>query len=142
MKRVLARKDEEVPTQQRQAADAAHLTGLDDGVAAIEGADVRLDGLGARSRLVHLPFQRVDVPRIPFQRVADLLLEVVDNDKVREEGDQVLDAEEAVSGVAALEEIKGCFDAGVLGDDLLGDGQPELFAEGRVRSGAGGNERG
>lgn len=136
---MLAREDEELPAQQRQPTDVAFLAGLDDGVAAVEGADVGPDGGGRRGRVVHFFLERVDVARVGFQGVADLFLEVVDDDEVREEGDQVFDAEAGVD-VAAFEEVERRFDAGVLADDLFGDGEPEFFAQGRVRLRAGGDE--
>lgn len=143
MKRMLARKDKELPAQQRQPTDAAFLAGLDDRVPTVEGRDVRPNRRRRRGRVVHLLLQRVDVARVGLERVTDLLFEVVDDDEVREEGDQVLDAEAGAGvGFGALEEVEGRLDAGGLGDDFFGDGEPEFFAEGAGRVWAGGDVRG
>lgn len=47
-------------------------------------------------RFVHLRFQVLDLPVVLFQRRADRLFEVVDQRKVREERQDVLDLEQTV----------------------------------------------
>ena len=137
---MLAGKDEELPGQQGQAAEEAALGGLDDGVAAVEGADVGLDRRGRGGGVVHFRPERVDVAGIVLEGGADFVLEVVDDDEVREKGYQVLDPEQ----VAALEEVDGRFDAAasLVGDHFLGDGEPEFFAEGGLGVRAVGDEGG
>ncbi|KFY19820.1 hypothetical protein V491_04194 [Pseudogymnoascus sp. VKM F-3775] len=73
---------------------------------------------------VHLLAQRIDVARIALQGVADLILKVIDDDEVREEGDEVLNLEKG----AAREEGEGCGDSVALADDGFGDEEPELLA--------------
>jgi len=75
--------------------------------------------------IVHLFFERIDASAIIFKCRADFLFEVIDDDKVGEEGDEVLDTEK----VDAAKEFDRGFDAGGLRDDFLRDGEPEFFAE-------------
>lgn len=140
MKSVLARKDKKLPTQQRQPTDMAPLARLNDSVAPIEGCDIRLNRGRARSRVIHLLPKGINMSRVVLQSVADLLLEVVDDDKVRKERDQILDANEAFVDVAAVEEVERRLDAAVAADDFPGDGEPEFLAQGGLRIGPGGDE--
>ena len=130
-----ARKDEKLPAQERQLAHPAAFARLDDRVPAIQRLDVPPHGLGRRGRGVHFCVEGGDRPGVGLQRGADLVLEVIDDDEVREKRDQVFNAEQ----FAALEEIDGGLDGAdaLLGDDLAGDGEPELLAQRLVGAGRG-----
>lgn len=87
------REDEELAAQQRESAQSAALPRFDDGVAAVEVLDVGFDALGCGGRGVHFGFEGGDGAGVGFEGGADFVFEVVDDDEVREEGDEVFDAE-------------------------------------------------
>lgn len=68
---------------------------------------------GRRRRIIHLSLQRVDLTRVLLQSRADFLFEVVDDDEVREEGNQIFDAQK----FAPLEELHCCFDTALIALD-------------------------
>ena len=60
-----------------------------------------------------------------FKRCTDLFLEVVNDNKIREEWDKIFDTQE----LAALQEVHGAFDPLALANDLLSNLEPEFLAE-------------
>lgn len=93
MERVLAREDVELAREELLAAAATALGGVDDDETIAEVGNVSLDRLGAARRVVHVALEALNVRRVALERGADLVLEVVDDDKVGEERQDVLDFE-------------------------------------------------
>lgn len=94
MERVLAWEDVELPREKGQITAAALLACVDDDEAIAQVGNVALDRFCAPSRLVHVVLEPFDVRRVALERRADLVLEVVDDHEVGEEGKDVLDFEQ------------------------------------------------
>ena len=94
MEGVVAREDVELAGHEREGAVRAPLRGVHGHEALLQRGDVLLDRLCVLRRLVHVRLELVDVRRVPLERGADLLLEVVDDDEVGEERQDVLDLEQ------------------------------------------------
>ena len=126
MERMLTGKHEELPTKHRQRAEPALLPRFDNGIPRIQTRDLRPDLPRRVGRVIHLLAEGVNVARVLLERGADFVLEVVDDYEVREEGDEVFDAEE----FAAAEKFDGIFDPGSwLADLFLRNEEPQSFAE-------------
>lgn len=78
--------------------------------------DVFLDGFCASSRFVHFGFERLDVIAVPLKSIADLFLEVIDDDKVGEERQNIFDLDE----VGILEKLHSSITIVQLHFDRLG----------------------
>lgn len=65
--------------------------------------DVALDRFCTPSRLVHLALEAFNVRRVILESVANLVFEVIDNDKVGEKWQDVFDFEQ----VGTFEELHG-----------------------------------
>src|SRR5689334_6138647 len=104
---MLTGEHKELPAQQRQPARMALLTRLHNGVPVVEPGNVDADVGRRLAGVVHLLAQRVDAAPVVLERAANLLLEVVDDDEIREEGNQVLDAQQ----LAPLEKLNRRLDA-------------------------------
>ena len=120
MKGVLARENEKLSTQDWQAADPALFTWLHNRVPHVKRLDLCLDLIRRVRRNVHFLLQRVNVSGVFLQSVANFFFEVIDNNKVREERDQVLNFKQ----VALPEESNGSFDARILSNLLFRYEQP------------------
>lgn len=94
MERVLAREDVELPREEGQTTAATFLARIDDDEAVAQVGNIALDGLCAPSRLVHIVLEPLDVRRVALESRADLVLEVVDDHEIGEEGKDVLDLEQ------------------------------------------------
>lgn len=108
MERVLAREDVELPREEGQSTAAALLACINDDEAISQVGDVALDGLCAPSRFVHVVLEPLDVRRVVLESRADLVLEVVDDHKIGEKGEDVLYLEQ----VGRLEEAHSPADEG------------------------------
>lgn len=94
MERVPTWEHIELPRQQCELAVRTSLACIDRYEAVLQRRDVCLDGGRIRGRLVHFSAKAVNVRRVPLERITYLILEVVDNDKVGEEGEDVFDLQE------------------------------------------------
>lgn len=143
---VLARERVKLSGQELLSARAALLARLDDHEAVVELGDVGLDGLSGARRLGHVLLQALYVRRVVFERRADLLLEVVDHDKVGEEGQDVLDLEQtrrleelhrAARGIEGISETlrrreppqHARLDVVLLPDDMFRNLEPQLLPQ-------------
>ena len=91
MERMLTREDIELSCEQRLVTMRTSLASVDSDESLLQCRYVLLDGLGVPCHLIHLSLQRVDMGRVALQRSANLLLEIIDDHKVRKERQDVLD---------------------------------------------------
>ena len=91
---VLAREDVELSREELLSTAPAPFRGIDDHEPVAEVRNVGLDRLGRPGRVVHVALEALNVGRVALERGADLVLEVVDDDKVGEEGQDVFNLEE------------------------------------------------
>lgn len=81
----------------------AVFSGLDNGVAPVEGGDVGADVFGGFGGFVHFFLEELNVVGVVFEGGAYLFFEVVDYNKIGEERDEIFDFDE----LALFEELKG-----------------------------------
>jgi len=84
MERMLAREDVELPGQEGVCALGAPLAGVDANYTPRQGVNVLLDGVRASCRIIHHPAEAIDVLCVSLERMADLILEVVNDNEIGE----------------------------------------------------------
>jgi hypothetical protein len=85
MERVLAREHVELPRQQGISARRAPFPSINRDETGLQYRDVTLDCLRILRCIVHLRLELIDMRGIALQRVAYFFLEIVYDDKIREE---------------------------------------------------------
>ena len=103
MESMPAREDVELPIEQLLFADIALLQRINRDKPRAELVNVLFDRLRALARFVHLPFEILDSLRVGLESIANLVLEVVNDDKVWEVRQYVFDGQQ----LAALDEGHG-----------------------------------
>ena len=97
MKAVLARKHVERSCEQRTVAKLALVLAAHHAVLVLEVRQIQTDVRRALRCLVHFKLERVNVSVVLLQRRAERILKVVNRDKLREAGQNVLNLQEAVA---------------------------------------------
>lgn len=93
MERMLTREDIELSGKQRIQARRAPLVCANRDESVLQVRNIFLDRLGTLGRFVHLRLEFFDMSRVSLQCCAYFFLEVVDDYKVGEEREDILDLE-------------------------------------------------
>mmetsp|Transcript_7091 Transcript_7091/g.20688 ORF Transcript_7091/g.20688 Transcript_7091/m.20688 type:complete len:751 (+) Transcript_7091:60-2312(+) len=95
------------------------------------GGNVLPQRLGAMGYFIHFVPQVLDLVVVLFQGLYDGILEVVDQDKVRKEGENVLNLQQRICLLPECNGFPNVFSlvALILLDHMLGNDQPQLLAQ-------------
>eukprot|EP00963_Diacronema_lutheri_P007762 scaffold670_cov333-Pavlova_lutheri.AAC.25 len=116
-------------TQHRLVAHAATRLWGDLHAPAGEVAEILANHLRLLGGAVHLSLQLLDLQAVLLQSVADGPFQVVDENKIRKEGKDVLQLQQAVCLLQEAHHVSYLVSRRTLGfqqDDMLGDHQPKL----------------
>ena len=93
MKRMATREDVELSGQEEMRADRACFSSVDRHKTVLQSRDILFDRLSRLRSLVHILLQCIDMRRVTLQSMCNLLLEIINDDKVRKEWKDILDLE-------------------------------------------------
>lgn len=93
MERVLTREDVELPCQKQEGAYRASFSRINSHESVFQLRYILLDGLRSVGSLVHLPLEHLDMGGVPLKSMSNFFLEVINNNKIGEERQYVLDLE-------------------------------------------------
>jgi len=85
MECVVTRKDIELPCKKEIRATRALFVRIDGDESVFEGSNVLLYTFGSLCGLIHLDLERVDLGGISLQGMRNFFLEIIDDNKIREE---------------------------------------------------------